>query len=188
MFQVSIDVDRFRAGLVESGALTKRRFSIAINRAARRLANMAMTDFQSTVETWDTKVNFELVYKLRPSQDIEEFTIYHDNLIYKFVDEGTVAHKIPYKPPTPEFDDDGKVKLRKRLRFPSSFTPKTSFGELGSVAGGYGDTFVFASEVNHPGAKARNFSELILDKIVNNMDDIIYEELDAAYQRQWGRQ
>lgn len=187
VISISFDVDSFRKGLVDSGALTARRFSIAINRAARRLAQNAMSDLESITATWDHKVDFELRYKLAPSKDIEEFVIYNDDLIFKFVDEGTKPHDIPMQNITPEFDENGHIKLRKRLKFTKNSSPKTNRGDFFSSPGYPGDEYVFAQIVHHPGAEPRHFSEDLLDRIVEQMDDVVYEELDAAYERQWGK-
>lgn len=187
MIQISIDVDYFRGALVETGTLTPRRFSIALNRAARRLADLGLDSLIMSTLTWDEQVDFEVKYKLRPSKDVEEFTLLHDNLIFKFVDEGTKPHDIPDMSRPVEFDENGRPKLRKRLKYRSAFTPKTTPGELMSGPGFSGGEFIYASLVHHPGAEPRNISEQVREKIIENMDDVIYEELDAAYERQWGR-
>lgn len=169
------------------GSLTPRRFSIAMNRATRRLANTALQDFNRTVETWDSTVRFELKYKLNPSNDIEEFAIYNTDLIYKWVTYGTKAHKIPKKREQPVFDKDGKIVPPKRLKFMNGYNAKTQAGQVDSSSGGSFGEYVFAKEVMHPGIEARHFDDLVINNINATMEDVIFDELDKAYERQWGK-
>lgn len=187
MIKVEIDVQSFRTAIEEFRRITPRRFSIALNRATRRIANTAMEDFSKTVDTWKSDIQFELKYKLNPSHDVEEFAIYNSDLVYKWVNYGTKAHKIPMKREQPVFDKNGKIVPPKRLKFMNGYNAKTQAGQLDSSGGGPFGEYIYAKEVMHPGIEARNFDDLVINHIYDIMDDIIFEELDRAYERQRGK-
>jgi hypothetical protein len=168
MISVSIDVQGMRE---LHSALTPLRFSRAINKAMRTIGQSVTKEYEATTATWRDKVEFITVYNLQPKKDVAEFAIGTSNKIFHMVDKGTPPHKI-------------RPKNAKMLRFPREGTPKTSPGALGSVEGSYSDEFVYAEEVLHPGAEARNFTDSIMEIAFDGMDDTVINELELAWARQ----
>jgi hypothetical protein len=170
MIRIDIDVSRFRELFSE---LTPLRFSRAINAAAREMGEQALDEFIATTSSWDTDVEFNIEYDLRPSEGIASFQIGTPSDIYHWIDEGTPPHIIA-------------AKRAKVLRYSDSFAPKTSPGALGSVGGLYSNEFIFADEVLNPGIRARGFSETISDMIMQESDDTILNQIQLAWIRQNG--
>jgi len=117
------------------------RFADAAKQGMKDAADEALRDFQKTTATWQHQPDFAV----KPYGN--GYQIGTDDEIYGYVDKGTRAHKIV-------------ARRAKRLRFGSSFRPKTRPGSLSSGSGGSSGQ-VFRSSVNHPGTKARSFSKLI---------------------------
>ena len=124
-------------------------------------------DFEGTVKTWKTKVVFEDLIEVGP----DAVTIYvgTDNEIYGWVDKGTRPHRIEPKGNYP-------------LAWRSGYTgPKTKPGSLKSVNRGKATgPYVFAKGVNHPGTKARGFSEMIAKKWERILPKRMQKALDRA--------
>lgn len=121
------------------------RFADAAKLGLRDAAEAALLDMQKTTATWTHKPEFTI------KEQKDGFLIGTDNLIWKFGDVGTRAHRIV-------------ARRGKRLRFSGGFTAKTRPGFIGSQAGGSTGGPVFAQGVNHPGTTARGWSKLIAAK------------------------
>lgn len=127
-------------------------FKRELSKAVDKTAGDMQKDFEKTTRTWDTKVKFYA----RPKggqlgrRDMV-ITVYTNNQIYQYVDEGTKAHII-------------RPKNANALHFLSGYRAKTRPGFIGSSSGGASGESVFAKEVHHPGTKARNFSAIIARK------------------------
>jgi hypothetical protein len=106
-------------------------------------------DFDSTVQTWEHRVKFDREFK-SSSKQIRFATMTADE-IYQFVSGGTRPHRIV-------------PKRAKVLRFPGTYSAKTSPGTIPSGSGGSSGPDVFSKGVNHPGTKAREFDEQIRRK------------------------
>lgn len=137
------------------------RFADAAKKGMRDAAEAAKTDFEKTTATWRTEVEF--VIKEQPSG----FLVGTDNLIWKFGDVGTRAHRIV-------------ARRAKRLRFSSGFTAKTRPGFVGSQAGGSTGGPVFAQSVQHPGTTARGWSKLIAAKYKVQLQRFISARIKEA--------
>ena len=123
--------------------------------AMRKMAREITADFQKTTATWDHKPKFEQQVSLTGPGPV--VLVGTDDLIYKFVDEGTKEHDI--------FAGYYTGKSNKRvLVFPGTFTAKTVPGIIGSRAGSKGGETVKRPFVHHPGTKARRFTEVIKGK------------------------
>lgn len=107
------------------------------------------SDFEKTTATWNTDVTFEVIESA--GKDKIEVLAGTDNEIYGFVDKGTKAHRIvPKRAPA--------------LRFQGTYKAKTTPGVLSSKSGGSSGDVIYSQGVNHPGTKARNFSQAIEKK------------------------
>lgn len=103
-------------------------------------------EYQKTTRTWGRKPQFTTQID-RVNYTV---TVGTDSDVYKWVDEGTEPHVI--------------VPVRaKALRFHTGYRPKTMSGFIGSRGGGVvgGSPVIFRSRVQHPGTKARRFTEII---------------------------
>lgn len=120
--------------------------------ANKRLAQGIRDDYAKTVRTWEKKPKFKVIRVRDPSGAIV-FEISTDNFIYKIVDEGSEPHIIRPKPDNPTGF----------LWFRSPYNAKTKPNVLGSGKGGIaaGAKLHRATEVRHPGTKARNFTLMI---------------------------
>lgn len=141
---------------------------LALLNAMRREATAIKKDFDATVKTWDHSVKFEQVISLAGGGP--QVLVGTDDLIYKFVDEGTKEHPI--------FAGYYTGKSNKRvLAFPGTFTAKTVPGIIGSRAGSKGGETVKRPFVHHPGTKARRFTEVIKGKwekrFKSDMEDVM---------------
>jgi hypothetical protein len=139
------------------------RFADAAKLGMQDAANEAVKDFQKTTATWKSEVTFAAKaradgYEVGPTGGATD--------IYGYVDKGTRAHKII-------------ARRGKRLRFGSSFTPKTRPGFIGSQSGGSSGQ-VFRQSVNHPGSKARSFSKLIARKWQAQLQRFIEKRIREA--------
>jgi len=115
------------------------RVSKAIAAVTQRAAAELVQDHEKTVTTWTTKVKFTV----RVSR--EAVTVYANNAIWKFVDQGTKPHAI-------------RPRRAKLLAFQAGYQAKTRVGSIIARAGGTSGPRVFAREVQHPGTKARGFT------------------------------
>ena len=167
MITVTIDTTEL---LEMFNELTPRRFAIALNGAARELAQLAMKEFEGVVDTWENKPEFDLTYVLTPNQGEVEFEIDTTSDVFHWVDEGTKPHRIP---------KTGNV----RLAFNREFMPKTSPNMLGSSGGEHGGELVFRTVVNQS-IKPRLFSDTILDMVDSELEDTVFDYIQRAWIRQ----
>lgn len=105
-------------------------------------------DFNVTTQTWNHKPDF----KIEHSVGKLEWIISTDDIIYKYVSEGTKPHTIV-------------PKVAKMLVFYTGGRPKSRVGWIGSNKGARGTKGpVRTMEVHHPGTTARKFAEAIKAK------------------------
>lgn len=117
--------------------------SAAIERALDRNAAETLAEYQKTVATWETQVNFT-IHKTKYGRSVGT-----RNKIFGYVDQGTRPHIIRPK-------QSGGV-----LRFATGGTPKTKPKILNSYKGRQGNQWRSAKQVQHPGTEARRFSAVI---------------------------
>ena len=142
----------------------------AIDAEINAIANDMLLDYELTTATWKRNVKFEK--EVNVTRDKQEILTGTDDEIYKYVDEGTKAHKIRPK------------KKGGTLAFPSEFVPKTQPGYMVASKGYSGGETAFAKEVNHPGTKARKFSKNIQKKwktlFPKRMDKAMRKAVEAS--------
>ena len=115
----------------------------------RKMGTQVRRDFAKTTDTWKNKPRFEQSVSLKaPGPTL---TVWTDNLIYFFLNDGTKEHPI-------------SAKNAPVLAFKTSFFPKTFPGVIGSVRGGSFAPWGHAKEVIHPGTEPREWAETIKDK------------------------
>lgn len=133
----------------KSPLIDTKAFTRELSKAVDKTANDMRGDFEKTTRTWDTDVKFYV----RPKggqigrRDMV-ITVYTNNQIYQYVDEGTKPHII-------------RPKKASTLRFLSNHKAKTRPGFIGSSQGGSSGESVFSKEVMHPGTRPRNFAAII---------------------------
>lgn len=124
-------------------------------------------DYKSTTQTWKHKPKFDDIMSLRGGEvTLAVFTI---DSQYWMVDQGTKAHIIPFD-----------VSKSKPLIFERKFIPKTVVGSLISGPGFKGGGTRTVRVVRHPGAEARNFSEVIQEKWQDEFMTIMNETMSNA--------
>lgn len=87
--------------------------------------------------------------------------------VFRYVNDGTKPHII-------------RPRRKASLRFGSVFAAKSSPNSLTSGIGKRGGTPVFAQFVNHPGAKARNFTTVAAKLMQKRMGQIAEKVIKAA--------
>ena len=141
----------------------------AILKEANQYAKDMKLDFDATTGTWNHKVNFQTDVSVLP--DIVSVKVWTDDEIYGYVDKGTKPHIIRPKKPGG------------RLFFKVGGTPKTQPGQDTAGPGSPGTKLVAASEVHHPGTKARNFTK----EISKHHSRDFYSRMRTAI-RKWARE
>ncbi len=138
---------------------------LAILNEMRAVGKEIKEDFQATAATWEHKPKFDVQISLAGgSPTIEVGT---SDEIYGYVDEGTRPHVIvPVKAQV--------------LSFRGGYTAKTQPGVIGSSHGGAQGDQVFTMMVNHPGTKARKFSEKIKRKWAGQFGKRMQAAMSAA--------
>lgn len=121
-----------------------------IKAARKTVADEIEKDYKATVRTWKNKPT---PTQEEVSDEATNVGVDESEKIYGYVDRGTRPHII-------------RPKRAKFLFFAGGgqFKPKTSVGVIGSSAGNRGTRDTFSKGVNHPGNKARKFTEAILQK------------------------
>ena len=114
----------------------------AVTKGMDDAADAVVKDFQKTTQGWQHSVTFTI------TKQGADRTITTDDEIWGYVDEGTPRHVIT-------------AKRARVLRFATGGTPKTQPGRITSGGGSKGGAVVFRPRVNHPGTKARLFSQQI---------------------------
>jgi len=148
--------------MVKPNRFKKEAFETEFQAVPPVVAESALDDFKSTVETWEKKPEFTVhVTKYT-------FTISTVDEIYGMVNDGTPPHVIrPRKP--------GGV-----LAFKAAYKPKTIPNFIGSKPGGGSGETVFVKEVNHPGTVARNFVETIRKKTKPIFAELLQEAMSKG--------
>ena len=143
----------FKAGLYEQ----------LMDAATREVTTGMLTDFKSTVATWQSKPRFGVTRRGTA------WYISTKNDVYSYVNEGTRAHVI-------------RPRMASRLVFfRTGFRAKTSPGVIGSGSGRRASRdLTFAKEVHHPGTKARNFSKQIKEKWARIWRDKMFAAIRKA--------
>lgn len=134
----------------------------AVDEGYAKLAALTVEGFEKTTATWSTRPTFVIKVTRKG------FTVGTDSAVFGYVDEGTRPHRIMPKRP------DGV------LRFQSPFRAKTRPGSLQSGSGGSGPDTVYSRGVNHPGSKARKFTEQVQKRIDKVKASVMQAEIDKA--------
>jgi hypothetical protein len=119
----------------------------ALEAEAKSAANDLELEFMLTTATWEHPVKFEKLIQVGPAS--VEILVDTDDEIYRYVNEGTRAHRI-------------NPKTANVLAFPSVFRPKSQPGRQTSGSGFSDGPIVFAAGVDHPGTEARRFDKVIM--------------------------
>lgn len=127
-------------------------FRLEFLSALKKAGREVVKDFEKTVATWNKKPAFLVAVSLTGPGPILE--VYTEDEIYKYVSRGTKPHLIWAGYYTGKSD-------HKVLAFPSSSTPKTRPGFIGSGAGSRSKSTTYRPYVQHKGIKARKFEEAI---------------------------
>ncbi len=139
-----------------------RKLATAVENALDGAALGAQADFDTTVATWKTSVDFVIV----KTGDLSR-AVGTNSEIYGYVNDGTRAHVII-------------ARRGKRLKFRAGYRAKTTPGDIGSTGGGASGPTVFAERVQHPGTTARKFDEVIQAKWENELPNLVQRAIDAV--------
>lgn len=132
--------------------LDREHFRKTFYNAMRRIGTQVKKDFGKTTATWEHEVEFKESVSIGGPGPV--LMVWTDDLIYRYVDQGTKPHEIWAGIYTGKSD-------KKALAFGSKFKAKTTPRVLGSGPGFSGGDVIFRPFVNHPGTEAREFSEMI---------------------------
>ncbi len=138
--------------VIKPGRLKVDKIRLEMLNENRKQGRYIKKQYEKTVETWEHKPKFEVLIGLSSTE--ATVLVGTDDEIYGYVDEGTRPHPIVPKASNPH----------QRLFFQEGYVAKTQPGVLGSQAGGKFGTLVVAKAVQHPGTKARGFTQMIQDK------------------------
>lgn len=133
----------------------------AVNRALRnglrRVGAAMRKDFEATTKTWDKRPEFKVSTHLTAKMPSPSVEVWTDNELWRMLDEGTKPHPI--------FAGIYTGRSNKRaLAFPSTFAAKTKVGVLDSFQGSSGGQKLLRPYVDHPGTKARKWSQALEKK------------------------
>lgn len=123
--------------------------------ALRKEGNIVKKEYEKTVATWNDPPKFEVSIGLKRGGGGEASVLVHPTgtelQVNKFVwtDDGTEAHPI-------------EAKNAPYLVFQVGYTPKTRPGKIASGPASRFGEFVSVKQVDHPGTKARKFTEAIV--------------------------
>lgn len=117
-----------------------------LDEAVRQSALDAQAMFGATIATWKHQPTFEMQHEATGRWGIKT-----DSEIYHWVDVGTPPHTIA-------------AKNVAYLKFTVPFSPKTKPRYITSFAGSRGDHWVSKRSVQHPGIRARQFSQIIAQR------------------------
>lgn len=133
----------------------------AVREVYPKAAGELLADFEKTVSTWDEKPRF----RVRVGRDA--VSVYTDNAIWRFVDQGTRPHTI-------------RPRRASVLAFPGGYAAKTRVGSIIARAGGPSGDTRFAREVQHPGTKARGFSRRLRAKWKDKWPAMVQQAIREA--------
>lgn len=134
----------------------------AVRKGMREAAEAVKADFDKTVSTWEHKPDFKI------TEQSENFIVSTDDEVFGFVDLGTKPHVIV-------------AKRARVLRFATGGKPKTSPGKITSGSGSKGGDVVFRPRVNHPGTKARLFTQQIAKRWQRGTAPFIRDALEKHF-------
>jgi hypothetical protein len=154
-------VFKLKAIRPDPDALSPRKYERAIETALGIVAVTAVQEFQQTTRSWRHKPDFRIA-----KDGDDRVTVGTDDEVYGYVDQGTRPHVI-------------RPRRGRFLRFQAGARAKTTPGSLSSGGGG-GGTTTFRRGVNHPGTKARGFSELIAKRAEGRVLDEVTRQLRKA--------
>jgi len=117
-----------------------------VRNALDRMQRAIKKDYERTTKTWEHKVRFQTQESIKPTGPA--VLVGTDDLIYKFVDEGTRPHLI-------------RARRAPRLVFQTGYKSKTLPGVLDARHGGKFGPIATALAVQHPGTEARGFTEML---------------------------
>lgn len=126
-------------------AATFRAVRAAAEKATQQAAKELVEDYKKTTATWETDVRWIITVSA------SGVTVRTDNQIWTFVDKGTRPHEI-------------RAKAGKALRFAQGYSAKTRPGSIIARGGGASGDDAFARSVQHPGTKARGFTNRLRAK------------------------
>lgn len=128
----------------------------------REVAEEAKDDLERCVSNWNNKPTFEII----PTRD--GFIIGTEDQIFEYVDEGTRPHTI-------------QIKNARVLRFRPGYRAKTRPGVIGSGSGGASGGFVYTNKpIQHPGTKARRFTQMVQRKAQNSLPVVVAQKLGGV--------
>ena len=127
-----------------------------LERSLDMVAQDIKVDFEVTVQTWNTKPEFDIKKK----QGYRK--IFTENDIYRYVSGGT--------------------KVRRAVMSPG-FRPKSVSGAIRSNVGNGGAVFI-SKKIALPGIEARRFSEVIKDKWIKELPTIITRAMEVEIRKQ----
>lgn len=134
---------RAEAIIPESALANPEALTGAVAKALDVAAQEIKAEFDSTHETWNTPVEFQIESPAQFSRNI-----YTRNLVYSWVNDGTPPHEI--------------LPVRARaLAFMTGGASKTTPGSLAAGPGAPGGETIVRRSVHHPGVAARQFDLLI---------------------------
>ncbi len=146
-------------------ALLPEHMARAIENGLTMGAEQIKVDYGRTTQTWTARPAFAT------EKRIGERWVGTDNLIYKFVDEGTKPHNIFPR------------NVGGRLHFFTGGTPKSTPDSLYSEKGSPGTNEVFSQGVHHPGVKDRKFTIIIKRKWDTEAPRTLQRAIDAEIRR-----
>ena len=114
----------------------------AVEKGMDEAAEAVKADFEKTTAGWEHSVSFTI------QKQGTDRTVTTDDEIYGYVEHGTRPHVIV-------------AKRARVLRFATGGRAKTSPNRITSGSGSKGGAVVFRPRVNHPGTKARLFTQQI---------------------------
>lgn len=141
--------------------------------AGTQLQSYLNGQYARTQETWDSQGNVQVETVAKP-KSVE--TTIKETDIYKYVDLGTRAHPIPARnAPFLMFQWGGQRGM---------YQAKTEPRKITSFPGGPSGSVWFKKKmVNHPGTKARRFTETIADASRPQWETIVSKELTDLIHR-----
>lgn len=134
-----------------------------VDRGMLRMARMVKSEFDITTLTWDHRPEF----RVEPTGVTGHYRVWTNDLIYKFVDQGTRPHVI-------------EARNAPMLVFALGGLPKTQPGVIGSSNGRRGHDWRRKKRVNHPGTRARGFRDLIRENYRFRGPEFVKPEIEAV--------
>lgn len=139
-----------------------------IKRELKQEADTQVRKLKRLTDPWEN-VRPDFHYETDEDADGIKVTVYTNNLIFYFLDQGT---KVRFATMTPDF------------------IPQTSPGSLHS-SGKVGDLLFVSTKRPHPGIESRRFMETLYEEsrpiFIKNISEIIMEGLAQNWQRMMGR-